>query len=360
MKFGKIYVLCPPNNVGGGADALHQMVYYLNKIGLDAKIVYKGSLCEYGFVCIPDRFKIYCDDFLLEKDIVDDSNNVIIASEYFTTIRHKFKKTQIFIWWLGINSSLTWTVYKKTFYLIKCPLHIIKSIFSNEKISGKKIVDLLKETVKNIVNILNLEAYPLGKERWKINHLCASYYAYDYVSKRSCNKVLLCIEPISKLFLDKYAQEKNISKEKRKNIILYNPLRKYTDIITKISLAAPDFQFEPLHGLNQQQLIDKYKTSKLYVDFGAFPGAERIPKEAVLYGCAIITGKRGTSGFHGDVPIPEEYKFGNPENQIEKIVEKIRFVLNNYEIVYSDFNEYRNTVLNLEENFIKSLKKIFL
>ena len=128
----------------------------------------------------------------------------------------------------------------------------------------------------------------------------------------------------------------------------------------KVSKVAPELKFEALRGLTQEQLIEIYETSKLYIDFGAFPGAERISKEAVLFGCAVITGKRGASGFHGDVPIPEEYKFGKPKKQINEIVEKIRHVLKNYEKVNSDFDEYRNTVLNLEENFIRSLKQIFL
>ena len=213
----------------------------------------------------------------------------------------------------------------------------------------------------DIKNALLGKEYSFRQESTNHIHLCASYYAYDYVSRRSKNPVVKCIEPISKLFLDIYSQEKkNISKQNRKDVILYNPIRKYNHILDKISSIAPELKFEPLRGLTQQQLIEKYKTSKLYIDFGAFPGAERIPKEAVLFGCAIITGKRGASGFHGDVPIPEKYKFGNPEKQIKEIVEKIRFVLNNYENVYSDFDEYRNTVLNLEENFIKSLKEVFL
>lgn len=61
--------------------------------------------------------------------------------------------------------------------------------------------------------------------------------------------------------------------------------------------------------------------------------------------------------------VPKEFqKSTNLENQkkINEIVEKIRYVLKNYEKVNSDFDEYRNTVLNLEENFIRSLKQIFL
>jgi len=103
---------------------------------------------------------------------------------------------------------------------------------------------------------------------------------------------------------------------------------KYNHILDKVSKVAPELKFEALRGLTQEQLIEKYETSKLYIDFGAFSGAERIP---------------------------EEYKFGKPK-KINEIVEKIRYVLKNYEKVNSDFDEYRNTVLNLEENFIRSLK----
>ena len=56
-------------------------------------------------------------------------------------------------------------------------------------------------------------------------------------------------------------------------------VRKYNHILDKVSKVAPELKFEALRGLTQEQLIEKYETSKLYIDFGAFPGAERIPEE---------------------------------------------------------------------------------
>lgn len=345
---GIIYVLCPVNYVTGGPDALHQLVYYLNQSGANAKIVYTSDFPEKK-ISIPKPYEIYVDSFLMEHDIIDSPENHVVVSEAYANKIKKIRKAKVHLWWLSVNNNLKYSSKNKCFFFLTLPLRIVKNWWYYKN-----------NTIKVIKSILNRKDYSFKSESPNLSHLCASYYAYDYVSRRSKNPVAKCIEPISKLFLDIYSQEKkNISKQDRKDIILYNPVRKYNHILDKISSIAPELKFEPLRGLTQQQLIEKYKTSKLYIDFGAFPGAERIPKEAVLFGCAVITGKRGASGFYGDVPIPDEYKFGNPENQINEIVAKIRFVLNNYEQIYSDFDEYRNTVLNLEKNFIKSLRKIF-
>ena len=58
----KIYVLCPANIVTWGPDALHQIVFYLNKIGYDASIVYSSEKNEH--VEIPFPYRCYIDSFL--------------------------------------------------------------------------------------------------------------------------------------------------------------------------------------------------------------------------------------------------------------------------------------------------------
>lgn len=343
-----VYVLCPANYVTGGPDALHQIVFYLNEIGVNAKIVYVADSSQ-SHISIPTPYSLYIDSFLTEKDIVDVSENYVIIPEVLANRINDLKNVKIFLWWLSVNNNEKYRMSKKLFYFFSLPLRIVKNWWYYKK----NFLRAIRSSWKH-------KAYSFQNESLNIVHLCASYYAYDYVSHKTKNSVIKCIEPISKRFLNLYLQEKeNITKSSRKDIILYNPVRKYDNIIKLISSLAPELQFEPLRGLTQQQLVEKYKSSKLYVDFGAFPGAERIPKEAVLFGCAVITGKKGASGYYGDVPIPSEYKFGNPKKQINEIVNRIRYVLNNFDKVYSDFNKYRQMVLNLECNFVKSLECIF-
>ena len=84
-----------------------------------------------------------------------------------------------------------------------------------------------------------------------------------------------------------------------------------------------------------------------------------MPKEAVINGCIIITGKNGASNFHGDVPILEKYKFDTFEDNIDLICDKIRYILENNDKLYSDFDEYRQTVLSLEKNYNIRINDIF-
>lgn len=176
------------------------------------------------------------------------------------------------------------------------------------------------------------------------------------VSRKTSKQVQKCIEPISYLFLEKYMKDSHGSD--RNSTIIYNPV-KSGEFIDFMKEKYPFFQFFPLVNMSQDELIKAYKEAKLYIDFGPFPGAERMPKEAVLYGCLIITGKHGASFYHGDVPIPDDYKF-DENKEVDKIVEKMKCCIKNYEECYDDFKEYRETVINLENNFMKSLKNIFI
>ncbi|MGC8677909.1 MAG: hypothetical protein ACP5UF_06830 [Hydrogenobaculum sp.] len=91
--------------------------------------------------------------------------------------------------------------------------------------------------------------------------------------------------------------------------------------------------------MTRDQVIETLQKAKVYIDFGNHPGKDRIPREAAILGCCVITGKRGSATFFEDVPIPEEYKF---------------------EERYQDFNYYRQVIRNEPTKFLENLKKIFV
>ena len=80
MKYDSIYVVCPANKVTGGPDALHQMVYYLNKIGRNATIVYYLENKK-QFVEIPVPYRAYVNSFLLFEDTIDSESSAVIYPE---------------------------------------------------------------------------------------------------------------------------------------------------------------------------------------------------------------------------------------------------------------------------------------
>lgn len=340
-----IYVFCPNDIITGGPDALHQMVYYLNVIGYESKIVYYAFTKKHVF-SIPESYKNYVSSFITENDFVDDPKNIVILPEHAVAKLNCITKSKVYIWWLSVDNNIKRSSFSwKIFFFTTLPARMIVNWNYYKKRFGEAVVKTLQA-----------KKYDFCAEKTNVEHICASYYAYEFVSKRTKKKVSLCIEPISKLFLEKYKVRKDELKlGKRDDVILYNP-KKCGTFVKKLIQHAPDLIFLPLKDLSQDQLIEKYATSKLYVDFGPFPGAERIPKEAALFGCCVITGRNGASNCYGDVPIPDEYKFADYKTQISLILDKIRDVLKNYDERNMDFEIYRKTILTLEENFVKSLR----
>lgn len=340
-----IYVLIPYGLVTGGPDALHQMVFYLNKNGFNAVAVYLGvdGLNQQ----IPSAYRPYIDKYRTFSSVKDEKENIVVLPECISHYAKKFLYSKVFIWWLSVDYNLKNTSFwYKAFFTLTLPLRVV--------LHFKKGIVWMKT---NFLNSITKTKYNFKSEKNNVTHLCASYYALDYVSKRTNRSFFLCIEPISKIFLDCY-KEKSIYL-KKEDFILYNPAKSFK-FVRNLQRYDHNLKFVPLKGMSQEQLISQYKRSKLYIDFGPFPGAERMPKEAVLFNCAILTGRFGASGNEKDVPIDSsKYKIVAKKQNVPVIIKKIRYMLNNYANIVHDFEEYRQCVLNLEPNFEKALNRIF-
>ena len=96
--------------------------------------------------------------------------------------------------------------------------------------------------------------------------------------------------------------------------------------------------------------------SKIYIDFGHHPGKDRIPREAALCGCCVITGFKGSAMFFDDVNIFEQYKFEEDLSNFSSLIEDI---FNNFEIHHNQFSFYRKQIELEEEQFKLEIKKIF-
>jgi hypothetical protein len=352
-----IYVYCPYNCVTGGPDALHQMVYYLNSIDSGtADIVYFGDEVpeDEKDIVIPVPYQRYVTRGLRIQDVPDMENICCVFPETYTSILLSFKKAKKFVWWLSVNNGILRKSDRKSELrkrIVKNFWKYLKRILTGYYLKNKGRIS------KTISGANSDEHFDFQKDDLPgITHLCASYFAYDFVSQRTKNPVYRLIEPISKEFLE---EGMYVNSKGRRKVVLYNP-KKGPEFSSQIIKKAKDVQFVPLTGFSWKELIEQYRTAVLYMDFGPFPGAERMPKEAVYNGCLIITGKNGASAYHGDVPIPEEDKFDAKKGNIPAIINRIRYLLNHYDEEIGNFQEYRNTVNQLEPRFIQSLKDVLL
>lgn len=322
----KYYIFTPAHTCTGGPEALHQLAYYMRKLGMDAYTVY------YAYAGFPkaqpiERYKQYGVEVVAYEEIEDEADNIAIAPENAPWCLNGIKKAQKCIWWLSLHANeVKRGSLKERVVLMK------RRLFFEDSSRYRHIV-------------FNPD---------KCWHLCASKHTYLYVTdiyKKS--RVDYLVEPIS---LDFLRMGNNNLPAEREDVVLYNPSK--PSAIMKELLERSRFNYVPLKGFTPSGLAERYKKSKLYVDFGYFGGPERMPKEAVFFGCNILVANHNAAANDFDVAIPEKYKVDDGETA-EQIENRIVDMLEHYEVQNVDFHFFKLKVERLEEVFNIQLKDLF-
>lgn len=323
----KYYIFTPAKKCSGGPEAMHQLAYYMCKCSLDAYVVYYLD----GFVESEpiERYMQYNPRVVSYFDIEDHEDNICIAPENAPWCLNNIRKARRSIMWLGVGAN-------RLFY----PSILQRLVYIKRKLFGQSLINA---------------RFVLYND-YKSLHLCGSKYAYEYVKRKYHNKAKLhyLVEPISKDF---YEIGNVLLNNNRKDIVLYNP-SKPSERMAQLLVRAK-FEYVPLRGYTPKELGQKYQEAKLYIDLGRFDGPERIPKEAVYFGCNIVVANHNAAVNNFDVPIPNEYKIDDKEST-EQIEARIAEMLKNYELHYPKFESFRKKVEKLEETYLQQIKEIFI
>ena len=331
----QIYVACPSQVATGGPELLHQLVYKLNKLGYNASMVYfdNWTLCKHKSLSRITRHKDpvhvyyhkYNNPVTLLYDIKDDSNNVIVIPETFSTILYMFKNIKKALWWLSVDN-----------------------FFLKQKEKSYRL--------KNIFSLM--KSYDFN-DNPNIYHLSQSFYAIDFLKNKGVpeSKISYLSDFLNKTFLDEMDQVQ-FDSSSRKDVILYNPKKGY-ETTSKLKSLLLDYEWVPLVNMTPDEVKNLLLSSKVYIDFGFHPGKDRFPREAAICGCCVITGTKGSAKFFEDVYILDKYKFDNPVESIEEFKIIIEQCFSNYNSISKDFEEYRNRILNEEEKFEKDIINVF-
>ena len=89
------------------------------------------------------------------------------------------------------------------------------------------------------------------------------------------------------------------------------------------------------------------KRSKVYIDFGPHPGMDRLPREAALAGCVVLTNREGAANFEEDVPLPSEFKFA--KFNVDVIASKLKECCNKHEEYGAKMKSYKEWILGQEK-----------
>jgi len=336
-KFKKVYILTPRIKTGG-PESLHQLASTLIELGIETYLIYIKTNKD-----ISNLYPQYSNiKIIKECQIEDSSNNLLIVPETFAEYIYKYNNIKKAIWWLSLDYYLLSQINYRTNYILKkYNLHYIFSFL----IRGLLI--LSRKT--------KIKTFKFGDDKNQIFHFYNCEYVKKFLLENGINEenMLYLCGPISKEY---YNAQVNLNI--KENIIAYNPAKGYEftqKIINRAKELNLNINFIPIQNMSTKEVVDLLLKSKLYIDFGYFPGPERIPRQAVLLYNNLITSNIGSASNSIDVTIPDEFKFPIKEDLIDTIIQKILFLLENYESNISLFETYRKKVMDQKKIFIENL-----
>lgn len=328
----KFIICCPIYKMNGGGESLHQLAFILNNLGYQANIYYLDGKSSKSI--LPNY------EVSIVNEIEDKLDTVVIVPETETGFLSKFKYVKKVIWWLSLDFYFLSTQENR----IKSKMGKLSHYFSPLVIEVLKHTKIVPQYRWNHFNFDNPSIFHLYNCEY-----VRSFLEEKLISKKSMQ--YLC-GPIS----SDHTSERLNTKE---DILIYNPTKglEYTNkIIEALKLREVKIKFVPLENLTAKEVSDIQGKAKVYIDFGNFPGPERIPRESVFHDCIVITSKNGSAKNNIDVPILNKYKFESIDNNIDEIVNLIIYSMDNYESSIQDFDDYKQKVLDQRNSFNKSIE----
>lgn len=318
-KINKIIIVAPIF-VTGGVEALCQLCVELNGCGFPAKILWihdpaelkrqfvdnfsilAGQSFDYAPVAYKKKYSI---DYVKEKTVLN-SSTLVIVPEIWVPLLPLFGVAKKGIYWLSIDNFL--------------------SRYRHQH-----------ELIQKIVTCVNFSDAPwISKQilQWGI-------------------KSFLVEAPISLEYF------KNISQEIRmNNQIVYNPIKGAA--LSQLFMSNYlNYEYVPLQNLDQKGVIAALDHAKIYIDFGHFPGKDRIPREALMRGCIIFIHNVGCATDYESFPIDNFFRFSTEDVSNGVLRDKIDYALAHYEELYAQQNVARDIIKNEYRNFQQQITKVF-
>jgi hypothetical protein len=344
-KNTKIYVLIPAGAETGGPEFLHQLVYYL-RTKLHINTFFFSKINEKSKP-IPNPYLIYQNPEI--GQIEDEEINIIISPELGSMLKvmSGYKKIRKIIWWLSIdNYYFDRFLYEKSFMSL-----LLRGINKlSQTLLGKTYIELTKYSSNKYKKYNIINDYLVMQA--SIN-ICSAHHVKQKLLIAGLNNVIYISELLNEEYL-KIPWNQSL----KENLVAYNP-KKGIKFTRRLLRQAKGLKFVPIEGLSKVELVKLLLSVKVYIDFGNHPGRDRLPREAAILGCCVITNKRGGANLNEDLSISENYKFEETKESIQFIIKRIEDCINNYNERINDFDFYRESILNEPINFLNGLQKYF-
>jgi hypothetical protein len=316
-----IYITSPANQATGGPFLLHQLAHKLIQLGFNAKMFYStGNENENP---IHDFYKHFKIPYTYKID--DNSNNILVVPETSIEFIFEYKVIRKVIWWLSVDNYFE--THQKPSFSLKRFLGIKK----------KRYFYNFNETPKH-------------------SHWVQCHYANQFLKSKNISEIDYLSDCLDGIFINEVKDLKFDSIGK-KDLIAYNPKKGY-EVTKKLIKKAPHLNWVAIENMTPQEVKELLIKSKIYIDFGNHPGKDRIPREAAMCGCIVITNTKGSAKYYEDVAIPEQYKTDYSIEKESQIITLLETCIAEYENKIQDFEFYKSKIINEETIFNNDLQKI--
>jgi len=349
-----IYIVCPPRQQSGGPEAMHQLcdrlnthptinnvfMLYIQEHKNSASKVITSANHYQSPLATPTTYSSLYNCPVAPSLPMNISTELIIYPECWTHLIDSFPQAQIAIWWLSVdnNHSQFQQFHRKDV------LHLYQSHYAKH---------YLLSHMTPPENILEMTEYIAPSRIPPVGAVDSGFRDLDVLYNPA--KGVHYTDAIRSRSEEGYKLQKGG---------MNNSSRSSHDGGTSSTTISSKMRFRPIgEGLGGRKRISPEEVtslllrSKVYIDFGPHPGMDRLPREAALCGCIIVTNGEGSAGFPKDYPIPEEYRIRTFD--VDTVHKILRKSIDEFEERRGSFEDYREWIMGQFDR-MEECVKVFL
>ena len=325
------YVYYPRGLATGGPEALHQLVDSLRRQGQDAYLV------PIPGTATADRASRYSHYDAPEAGAVDDAaGNIVVVPETQAMLLKPLRRAQGYVWWLSIDYAPRFVIERDT-----------TSLLPIERTRNTRFPLLQVRRVKRYVRGAFSGQDALLQ---RVGHLAQSHYAWSHVFAH--------LGRVGSVVSD-YTPAGVSGSSDRVARIAYNPA-KSRPIMAEFARRWPGIELLPLQNMTGAEVAEALESSLVYLDLGAHPGKDRMPREAALAGSVVLVANRGAAANGVDVPIPQAHKINVLPDIVANAKRAYDAVLADPAAAHASQADYRARIPRERDTFDAEVRSVFI
>jgi hypothetical protein len=285
-RFNTCSIFCPPV-ITGGPEAIHQLSEFLNGIGIPCWITYcdRPIVRQGNTLLFPpldtDRSRVAYGHYnpITRSEVEMRPDHLVILPEIMHHMTGGFAPAAVGVWWLSVdnarqrNPKLSDLEWRESYFRANEIIHFHHSVYAREFLRAHGV-----------------HSYALG----------------DYTDRRFTATI-----PHGPGAGDS---------------VCFNPAKGIT-LAQSFFTRHPDMSPLAIVRMGKAEVHAAFSHNAIYVDFGHFPGRDRMPREAAASGGVVFLHNKGSAAVYDDFPVPDSYRFDAEDVTSGRLYHRIQAVL---------------------------------